>query len=249
MTTHVWGFEMNDNARTAQELAVKLIALAGGVRMGHAPDTDLLATRMCAIANDIAALASQAEPVAVIGRDWSLLWADADPLATIVRKHGLAIGTLLYARTPPAPAQAEPTRSERMRAAGITRRKTGRSVGGLMRDPEDDAAQAEQSEDPPVDPVQAHAAHCNGCSTCDKWRETLGAPTTAEQSEDGRLLDWIEEQVRSSYTGISFDYARFVEDGCVVEKGVRFMRRGYLGERHESIRAAIRAAIAAKEQS
>lgn len=53
---------MTDTQRTAQELAARLRNLADGVRMGHAPDTDLLARRMDAIAADIAALASQAEP-------------------------------------------------------------------------------------------------------------------------------------------------------------------------------------------
>lgn len=39
------------------------------------------------------------EAVAVIGKDWSLLWASAEPLASIVERTGISIGTPLY----PAP--------------------------------------------------------------------------------------------------------------------------------------------------
>jgi len=36
------------------------------------------------------------EPVAVIGDVWTLNWVGGDPIATIVKKHGLKIGTKLY---------------------------------------------------------------------------------------------------------------------------------------------------------
>lgn len=39
------------------------------------------------------------EAVAVIGKDWSLLWASAEPLTDIVERTGISIGTPLY----PAP--------------------------------------------------------------------------------------------------------------------------------------------------
>lgn len=59
---------------------------------------------------------------------------------------------------------------------------------------------------------------------------------------DTEILDWIEEQARKSRTGISFDWCNFVEDGHVVEKGFRFMRQHYLGERGKTIREAVRMA-------
>lgn len=36
------------------------------------------------------------EPVAVIGDVWTLNWVGSDPIATIVKKHGLKIGDKLY---------------------------------------------------------------------------------------------------------------------------------------------------------
>lgn len=58
--------------------------------------------------------------------------------------------------------------------------------------------------------------------------------------KDGELLDKLERLVMAATrTGVSFDYCRHVEDGHVVEKGFRFMRYHELGERKDSIRAAI----------
>lgn len=45
--------------------------------------------------------ASEGEAVAVIGKDWSLLWASQEPLSTIVERTGIKIGSPLY--TKPAP--------------------------------------------------------------------------------------------------------------------------------------------------
>ena len=42
-------------------------------------------------------------PVAVIGKDWSLLWASQDTLSEIVGRTGIKIGTLLYADLPSQP--------------------------------------------------------------------------------------------------------------------------------------------------
>lgn len=63
--------------------------------------------------------------------------------------------------------------------------------------------------------------------------------------DDKELLDWLEEQSRHSSTGISIDWAKHVEDGLVLEKGYRFMRRNFLGERTKTLREAIRTARAA----
>ena len=62
---------------------------------------------------------------------------------------------------------------------------------------------------------------------------------------DAARLDWLEEQAKQSPTGISFDYVLHAEDGQVLEKGWRFMRRHFLGERKSNLRAAIDAAQAA----
>lgn len=42
----------------------------------------------------------EAEPVAVIGSGWQFLWASADSLASIAKRHGLKIGTKLYTAPP-----------------------------------------------------------------------------------------------------------------------------------------------------
>lgn len=41
------------------------------------------------------------QPVAVIGRDWRLLWASQEPLARIVEQTGIKIGSPLYAKPDP----------------------------------------------------------------------------------------------------------------------------------------------------
>lgn len=60
-----------------------------------------------------------------------------------------------------------------------------------------------------------------------------------ETSEDAARLDWLEAQAKESRTGAGFDYAKHVEDGVVIERGIRFMRFHFLGERFDSIRQAI----------
>ncbi len=47
-------------------------------------------------------VAQEAQPVAVIGDTWTLLWHNAEPVATIVNRHGLKIGSKLYALSPDA---------------------------------------------------------------------------------------------------------------------------------------------------
>jgi len=47
---------------------------------------------------ELAALkASLSEPVGVIGADFTLYWAGSGPIAPIVEKHGLKVGSPLYA--------------------------------------------------------------------------------------------------------------------------------------------------------
>lgn len=72
------------------------------------------------------------------------------------------------------------------------------------------------------------------------------ADLTREVERLQEEFQWLEEQARKSRTGISFDYCRHVEDGQVLERGYRFMRYHELGERKNSIREAIRAAMSAR---
>lgn len=44
------------------------------------------------------------EPVAIIGKDYRLLWADAGSMSEIVAKHGITVGSPLYAHPAPVPA-------------------------------------------------------------------------------------------------------------------------------------------------
>lgn len=75
------------------------------------------------------------------------------------------------------------------------------------------------------------------------------AAPAAGDARDAARLDWLEKKVVSKgMHGLSFDFARHVEDGQVLERGVRIMWRHHLGERHPTIRAAIDEAIAASQQ-
>lgn len=56
------------------------------------------------------------EPVAVIGKDWSLMWASADTLYAIVERTGIKIGSLLYTRPAPADPVAQIVAGLRKRA-------------------------------------------------------------------------------------------------------------------------------------
>lgn len=69
--------------------------------------TDCAATDEGAIAlyeRPAAPAVPQGEPVAVIGSGWTFLWASGDAIEDIVKRHGLKIGSKLYA-TPAAPSQ------------------------------------------------------------------------------------------------------------------------------------------------
>ncbi|MGA6182801.1 hypothetical protein ACPEH1_16940 [Stenotrophomonas sp. NPDC077421] len=60
--------------------------------------------RPMALRPELAALAARQpgaqEPVAVVGSDFTLLWAGSGPIAPIVERHGLKRGSLLYAAPP-----------------------------------------------------------------------------------------------------------------------------------------------------
>jgi hypothetical protein len=55
-------------------------------------------------------------------------------------------------------------------------------------------------------------------------------------AEDKDRLDWLEEQAKKSHTGISFDWIPSVEGE---PSGFRFMRRFFIGEARQTLRAAI----------
>lgn len=50
-------------------------------------------------------------PVAVVGSDFTLLWAGSGPIAPIVERHGLKRGSLLYAAPPAQGIDLEPMRT------------------------------------------------------------------------------------------------------------------------------------------
>jgi hypothetical protein len=124
-------------------------------------------------------------------------------------------------------------------------------------------APAAPADGPPEAPDDAEAAE-HWVSACDSagiqfdgvaygrgFRDgrTVGADAAAPAAPavdalDAARLDWLEEQAKQSPTGISFDYVLHAEDGQVLEKGWRFMRRHFLGERKSNLRAAIDAAQA-----
>lgn len=57
-------------------------------------------------------------PVAVVGEGFAIFWAGSGPIAPIVEKHGLKVGSMLYA-TPPAVMPAAPSE-------GVTEFNVGR---------------------------------------------------------------------------------------------------------------------------
>ena len=52
-----------------------------------------------------ASVSAGSEPVAVVGSDFTLYWAGTGPIAPIVEKHGIKVGSPLY--THPSPTSAE----------------------------------------------------------------------------------------------------------------------------------------------
>ena len=65
--------------------------------------------------------------------------------------------------------------------------------------------------------------------------------------KDAARLDWLEQEVKSSRTGVSINYSKLTEEGYVVEQGYRVIRFHNAGEFHKTSRSAIDAAM--KEQS
>ena len=62
-------------------------------------------------------------------------------------------------------------------------------------------------------------------------------------NKDAARLDWMEGEAATSRTGVSIDYRKYVEDGCVLEKGYRLMRYHKIFEARPSLREAIDAAM------
>ena len=62
-------------------------------------------------------------------------------------------------------------------------------------------------------------------------------------NKDAARLDWMEGEAATSRTGVSIDYRKYVEDGCVLEKGYRLMRHHKIFEARPSLREAIDAAM------
>lgn len=91
-----------------------------------------------------------------------------------------------------------------------------------------------------------HGQLARVCNICELEGE-LGAlqAECEELRKDAERIDWLEEQTKKSYTGISFDYHRHVEDGYVVDHGYRFMRRHFASGFKDSLRKAIDAAMEA----
>ena len=57
---------------------------------------------------------AEQEPVAVIGKDYRLLWSDAGSMSEIVAKHRITVGSPLYAHPAPVPAVDEANQDGRV---------------------------------------------------------------------------------------------------------------------------------------
>lgn len=78
------------------------------------------------------------------------------------------------------------------------------------------------------------------------------ATVTAERDElkaDATRLDYIEQLAESSRSGVTIDYAKYVEDGRVLERGYRISWFHHLGDREKTLRKAIDTAIANGEKT
>lgn len=80
-------------------------------------------------------------------------------------------------------------------------------------------------------------------------RAIVAGPADQESALDSERLDWLAAQTRNSYTGIGFHWCDYVEDGQVLERGYRFMRRAFAGARYGDFRVAIDAARGAQGES
>jgi hypothetical protein len=76
-------------------------ATSGNERANHRAHRDKVKAALLEILDAEGDGGAVGDPVAVIGRDWQLLYAGGDAIASIVKRHGLRIGSKLYTRTAP----------------------------------------------------------------------------------------------------------------------------------------------------
>ena len=118
----------DDTQPEAMDLADWLEAVGGGpsakrcaalLREQHARITELesqLAQRFDAadmataaaqgFRDGVASVSAGSEPVAVVGSDFTLYWAGTGPIAPIVEKHGIKVGSPLYSHPSPQEGMA-----------------------------------------------------------------------------------------------------------------------------------------------
>ena len=65
-----------------------------------------------------------------------------------------------------------------------------------------------------------------------------------ELKADATRLNYIEQLAERSRSGVTIDYAKYVEDGRVLERGYRISWFHHLGDREKTLRKAIDTAIA-----
>ena len=75
---------------------------------------------------------AEQEPVAVIGKDYRLLWSDAGSMSEIVAKHRITVGSPLYAHPAPVPAVPDDVAetAKRLRQATFTKGRMRGGIGG-----------------------------------------------------------------------------------------------------------------------
>ena len=128
--------------------------------------------------------AAVGEPVAVIGRDWQLLWASPDSLKAIVERTGVEIGTKLYASPVPSGGADEKAirhdeRKKIIAQGCIHTRKAGENADYDR--PDVSQWQHDQSEyfDPTIlEIVSEYAA----------WRDSQPSPSEAISPPDERAV-------------------------------------------------------------
>ena len=76
-------------------------------------------------------------------------------------------------------------------------------------------------------------------------RKIVAAPKPQADGRDAELLDWLEGEVRNSYTGVTITRIDHREDGMVIERGFRLRRF----HKDYEVKPTLRAAIAAAKES
>lgn len=133
------------------------------------------------------------EPVAVVGSDFTLLWVGSGPIAPLVERHGINVGSKLYAH--PAPQAAQPADSGLSRdlfRAAIHDLAAISEVLGL--DPDDGGADPIISS---IKELQSHGARDGDLVTVP--RDLIGAACSAV--DKGRDAPKTLEQLRRYTTG------------------------------------------------